>query len=141
MAKAFSFAALVAYGKSTAAPATNFQNAFREDAKKYYAKAGYPSKDEIGILDEITPDVTNTVGQIPELVAGFMHDEDRAFNIPAADDNTAPASIKYAKIPEKTSEGIQTIGPNKNTPWKSTVKAHTEVKVKSNRDAFKKTIK
>ncbi len=138
MAKVFSFAALVAYGKSTSAPASNFQNAFREDAKKFYVKAGCPSKDELGILDEITPDVTNTVSQIPEFVAGFMHDEDRAFTIPAADDNTAPGTISYDKKAEKTTSGVQTIGPNAGKPWTSTIKAHSELKLKVNRDAFKK---
>ena len=138
MAKVFSFAALVAYGKSSATPASNFQNAFKEDAKKFYAKAGYPSKDEIGILDEMTPDVTNTVSQIPEFVAGFMHDEDRAFNIPAADDNTAPATISFKKVPEKSASGVVTIGPSAGQKWESTIKAHSELKLKVNRDAFKK---
>ena len=135
----FSFAAFANYGNSTAAPASNFQHAFVQDAKKFYAKAGYPSKDEIGILDEMTPDVTNTVSQIPELVSGFMHDEERAFDLPAADDKTAPATIKVVKVPEKVTEGVVTIdGPNKGQKWKSTVKAHEEPKLKIKRDAFKK---
>lgn len=137
--KGFSFAAFANYSNSTAAPASNFQHAFVQDAKKFYAKAGYPSKDEIGILDEMVPDVTNTVSQIPELVTGFMHDEERAFDLPAADDKTAPASIKVVKVPEKVTEGIITIdGPNKGKKYKSTVKAHEEPKLKVKRDAFKK---
>lgn len=135
--KVFSFAALANYGNSTAAPATNFQHAFVQDAKKFYAKAGYPGKDEIGILDEIQPDVTNTTSAIPALVSGFMHDEQRAFDLPAPDNNTAPATIKVVKVEEKTSEGVQTIGPNAGQKWKSTVKAHEEPKLKVKRDAFK----
>ena len=137
--KGFSFAAFANYSNSTAAPASNFQHAFVQDAKKFYAKAGYPSKDEIGILDEMVPDVTNTVSQIPELVTGFMHDEERAFDLPAADDKTAPATIKVVKVPDKVTEGIITIdGPNKGKKYKSTVKAHEEPKLKVKRDAFKK---
>ena len=137
--KVFSFAALANYGNSTATPATNFQNAFVQDAKKFYAKAGYPAKEEIGILDEIKPDVTNTVSAIPELVSGFMHDEQRSFDIPAADDNTTAATIQVVHVPEKTTEGIVTIdGPNKGQKWTSTVKAHDELKVKNKRGPFKK---
>lgn len=137
--KGFSFAALANYGNSTATPAANFQNAFVQDAKKFYAKAGYPGKDEIGILDEVKPDVTNTVSAIPEFVAGFMHDEQRSFDIPAADDNTAPATIQVVHVPEKTTEGVVTIdGPTKGQKWKSTVSAHDELKVKNRRGSFKK---
>lgn len=136
--KGFSFAAFANYGNSTATPAANFQHAFVQDAKKFYAKAGYPSKDEIGILDEMTPDVTNTVSQIPELVVGFMHDEERSFDLPAADDKTAPATIKVVKVPENTTEGTITFGPNKGKTYKSTTKAHEEPKLKVKRDAFKK---
>ena len=136
--KGFSFAAFANYGNSTATPAANFQHAFVQDAKKFYAKAGYPSKDEIGILDEMTPDVTNTISQIPELVVGFMHDEERSFDLPAADDKTAPATIKVVKVPENTTEGTITFGPNKGKKYKSTTKAHEEPKLKIKRDAFKK---
>lgn len=137
--KGFSFAAFANYSNSTATPASNFQHAFVQDAKKFYAKAGYPSKDEIGILDEMTPDVTNTVSQIPELVSGFMHDEERSFDIPAADDKTAPATIKVVKVPEKITEGvIQMEGPKKGQKYKTVVKAHEEPKLKVKRDAFKK---
>ena len=137
--KVFSFAAFAAYANSTTSPATNFQRAFVQDAKKFYAKAGYPSKDEIGILDEMVPDVTNTVGQIPELVSGFMHDEQRSFNLPAPDDKTAPATIKVVYVEEKTSEGVVTIdGPNKGQKYKSTTLAHEEPKIKVDRKMFKK---
>lgn len=138
-AKGFSFAALANYGNSTAAPATNLQKAFVQDAKKFVAKCGYPTKDEIGIMDEKTPDLTNTVTAIPDFVSGFMHDEQRAFDLPAPDKNTAPATIKIVKVAEKTSEGVVTIdGPTKGQKWKSTIKAHEEPKLKIKRDAFKK---
>ena len=137
--KVFSFAALAAYGNSTATPASNFQHAFVQDAKKFYAKAGYPSKDEIGILDEMQPDVTNTVSAIPEFVGGFMHDEQRAFDIPAADDKTTAATIQVVHVPEKVTEGIITIdGPNKGQKYKSVTKAHDELNVKNRRGPFKK---
>ena len=137
--KVFSFAAFANYSNSTATPASNFQHAFVQDAKKFYAKAGYPSKDEIGILDEMTPDVTNTVSQIPELITGFMHDEERSFDLPAADDKTAPATIKVVKVPEKTKEGIiQMEGPKKGQKYKTVIKAHEEPSLKVKREAFKK---
>lgn len=137
--KTFSFAALANYGNSTAPSAENFQKAFIMDAKKLYAKAGYPSKDEIGILDEMKPDVTNTVSVIPEFVSGFMHDEQRSFDLPAPDDNTTPATISVIHVEEKTSEGIVTIdGPNKGQKWTSTVGEHDEIKVKNRRNKFKK---
>ena len=136
--KTFSFAALAAYGNGTSTPATNFQHAFVQDAKKFYAKAGYPSKDEIGILDEVTPDVSNTVSAIPEFVAGFMHDEQRSFNLPAMDDKTAPATISVVKVDEKTKEGVTAIGPTAGTKWKKTIVAHEEPKLKVNRKVFVK---
>lgn len=134
----FSFAALSNYGNSTAAPATTFQDAFKEDAKKWYVKAGCPSKDELGILDEVKPDVTNTVSAIPGFVAGFMHDEQREFNIPAADDKTTAATIKVVHKDEETKTGINTMGPNKGEKWTSTVAAHDELVVKNKRGPFKK---
>ena len=136
--KGFSFAALANYGSSLAPAATSFQNAFVQDAKKYYAKAGYPSKDEIGIFDEITPDVTNTVSAIPEFVAGFMKDESRSFDIPAADDKTTAATIKVVHKEEATSTGTIQMGPRKGETYTSTTAAHDELVVKNKRDKFKK---
>ncbi len=137
--KTFSVAALANYGNSSATSAENFQKAFVSDAKKFYAKAGYPSKDEIGILDDMKPDVSNTVSAIPELVSGFMHDEQRSFDLPAPDDNTAPATLTVVHVDEKTTEGVVTIdGPNKGQKWTSTVGEHEEIKVKNRRNKFKK---
>jgi len=134
----FSFAALANYGNSTAPAATNFQQAFVTDAKKFYAKAGYPSKDEIGILDEIKPDLTNTVEAIPQFVAGFMHDEKREFNIPASDDKTTAATIKVVHKDESTSTGTIQMGPDKGKTYTSTTLAHDELVVKNKRGPFKK---
>lgn len=137
--KTFSFAALANYGNSTSAPAEKLQQAFIMDAKKLYAKAGYPSKDEIGILDDMKPDVSNTVSAIPEFVSGFMHDEQRSFDLPAPDDQTAPATISVVHVDEKTTEGVVTIaGPNQGQKWTSTVTEHDEIKVKNRRNKFKK---
>lgn len=136
--KSFSFAAFASYGNSSANAATTFQNAFVTDAKKFYAKAGYPSKDEIGILDEIKPDVTNTTAAIPELVSGFMHDEQRKFDLPAPDDKTSPATISVKSVDKKVKEGVISIeGPNKGKTYKTTIAAHEEVAVKNNNKAFK----
>jgi hypothetical protein len=134
----FSFAALANYGNSTAQAATNLQSAFVTDAKKFYAKAGYPSKDEISILDEIKPDLTNTVEAIPQFVSGFMHDEKRAFDIPAADNNTCAATIKVVSVDEKTKEGTIMLGDKKGETYTSTVLAHDELVVKNKRGPFKK---
>ena len=138
--KKFSFGALANYGNSTAPAATNFQKAFVTDCKKFVAKCGYPSKDEIGIMDEKVSevDVTNTVTQIPQLISGFMKDEQRSFDLPAPDDNTAPATIKVVAVEEKTTEGVQTMGPNAGEKWTSTIGAHEEPKLKVNRTQFKK---
>ena len=137
--KSFSFAALAQYCNSSAESATTFKDAFKQDAKKFYAKAGYPSKDEIDILDEIDPDLTNTSSAIPQLVSGFMKDEQRSFDLPALDDNTAPATISVVHVEEKTTEGVVTIeGPNKGEKWTSTIAEHDEPKLKVRRNKFKK---
>lgn len=137
--KSFSFAALAQYCNSSAESATSLKDAFKQDAKKFYAKAGYPSKDEIDILDEIDPDVTNIASQIPNVVSGFMKDEQRSFDLPALDENTAPATINVVHVEEKTTEGIVTIeGPNKGEKWTSTIAAHDEPKLKVRRNKFKK---
>lgn len=134
----FSFAALANYGNSTATSAVNLQNAFVDDAKRFYAKAGYPSKEEIGILDEIKPDLTNTVSAIPQFVAGFMHDEKRAFEIPAADEKTAAATLNVVAVEETTKTGTITFGDKKGETYESTIAAHEEIKVKNKRGPFKK---
>lgn len=116
----------------------DIQSAFRTDLKKAIAHAGYPSKDEIGVIDEITDfDMSATLSKVPELVSGFMNDEQRSFAIPAADKKTAPATIKIVEIDKKVKTGINQMGANKGQEYKSVTAAHKEVKVKSNTKDFK----
>jgi hypothetical protein len=117
---------------------TEISTAFKSDLKKAIAHAGYPNKDEIGIVDEINDfDMSGTMGCVGSLIGGYMKSEDRKFAIPAVDKNTAPATISIESIPEKTSEGTVLFGPSKGKPYKTTTKKHNEVTVSSNRDAFK----
>ena len=140
--KGFSFAAFVEYGnkcinnQGTSVP---MQDAFKKDLKKAIAHAGYPSKDEIGVVDEINDfELTNTLAQVPALVSGFMKDEQRSFDIPAADENTTPATIKVVAVDEKTKTGTIMLGDKKGEQYSSTIAAHEELSVKNRRDSFKK---
>ena len=142
MSKQFSYAALRDYGNACFNNATgktpHIQEAFRTDLKKAILKAGCPSKEEIGIIDTITDfDMSETLRVMPEIVVGFMRDEDRAFELPAADKKTAPASIRIADVEEKTHEGVIMLGDKKGETYTSTTKAHREYKIKSRTDAFK----
>lgn len=141
--KGFSIASWVAYGNAcinnTTGTTPDIQTAFKGDLKKAIAHAGYPNKDEIGIIDEINDfDMSGTLSAIPEVVSGYMSKEQRAFDIPAADDNTCAASIKVVEVPETTKTGTITFGANKGQTYESTVAAHEELKVKNRRDPFKK---
>jgi hypothetical protein len=129
--KVASMPAWVAYGNA------KLQDAARADFKKNAAKMGYPSKDEIGIVDQTTLDISQTLAAIPAAVSGYMHDEKRAFDLPAPDNKTAPATLKVAAIPEKTKTGVVMLGDKKGETYTSTVKAHEEVKVKSRNKDFK----
>lgn len=139
--KGFSMGAFIAYGNNkinnVSGNDAGIQTAFKTDLKKAIAHAGYPNKDEIGIIDEINDfDMTNTLEKIPEIVSGFMADEQREFNIPAANDKTCPAAIAVVHKDEETSEGVSKMG-GVEKPWKSTTLAHDELKVKNRRDGFK----
>ena len=141
--KSFSFASFVAYGNScinnTTGKTPEIQNAFKSDLKKAIAHAGYPNKDEIGIIDEINDfEMNATLQTVPQLVSGYMRDEKRGFDIPAADSNTCAASIKVISVGEKTKEGINQLGPNAGQPYKSVTAAHDELQVKNRRGPFKK---
>jgi len=141
--KPFSYAAFVAYGNACINNANGktqeLQDAFRADLKKNIAKAGYPSKDEIGIVDTINDfEMGATLRAIPSMVTGFMHDEDRAFELPAVDSNTAAGSLRIASVEEKTREGVIMLGEHKGETYTSTTGAHDEYRVKSNTDPFKK---
>jgi hypothetical protein len=133
--KSFSYAAFVEYGNKN----EKMQSAYKADLKKAIAHAGYPQKDEIGIIDTINDfDMSNIMRAIPETVSGFMHDEQRAFELPAPDKKTAPATIKVVAVDKKTKTGTIAFGEHKGQEYKSTVAAHEEVKVKNNVRDFKK---
>lgn len=141
--KPFSYAAFVAYGNACINNANGknqeLQEAFRTDLKKNIAKAGYPSKDEIGIIDTINDfEMSATLKAMPSVITHFMSDEDRAFELPAVDDKTAPGSLRIASVEEKTREGVIMLGEHKGETYVSTTGAHDEYRVKSNTDAFKK---
>lgn len=114
------------------------QEAARADFKKNAAKLGYPSKDEIGIVDNATLDISNTMSAIPGAISGYMHDEKRAFDLPAPDAKTAPATLKVVSVAKKTKKGTIMLGDRKGETYTSTVEAHEEVKVKSRNKTFKK---
>lgn len=117
----------------------NLQAAARLDFKKNAAKLGYPSKDEISIVDNAKLDISNTLAAIPECISGYMHDEKRAFDLPAPDKKTAPATIKVVAVPKKTKTGTVMLGDKKGQTYTSTIDAHEEVKVKSRNKDFKST--
>ena len=141
--KSFSFAAWVNYGNAcinnTTGNTPEIQTAFKSDLKKAIAHAGYPTKEEIGVVDTINDfDMSATLQTIPKMVSGFMHDEKRSFDIPAADSNTCAATIKVVAVDEKTKEGTIMLGDRKGETYKSTIAAHEELSVKNRRDPFKK---
>lgn len=143
MAGIFSMGAFVAYGNmalnNQKGKSSNLQEAFRADLKKNIARAGYPSKDEIGIIDEINDfSFDNTLKQIPQLVADYMRDENRKFNLPAPDGSCTTASIEIVHKETQTKQGVAKLGKGKDPiPWESTIKEHDEYSLTNNRDAFK----
>ena len=141
--KGFSLASLVAYGNgcinNTKGNTPAIQTAFKTDLKKAIAHAGYPSKDEIGIVDTINDfDMSATMEQIPNIVAGYMKDEQRSFAIPAGDKNSTPCTVSVVHVDKKTTTGVNQFGPNAGKEYTSVCEEHEEYKVKNNRKAFKK---
>ncbi len=142
----FSFAAFAEYGNRLANTANNdFRTAtvnFVENTMNGIGKQfGYPTtKEELHeCLEKYDGyDVSGITDQIPGLVAGFMHDEQRAFDIPAVDNKTCPATIKVVSKDEETKEGTIQFGANKGEQYKTTIEAHEELVVKNNRRPFKK---
>lgn len=134
--KSFSMGEWLAYCNGRAA---TLQAGAKIDFKKNYLKMSCPNKDELdGALAETTLDLSHTMQAIPETISGFMATEHRKFDLPAVDKKTAPATIRVDAVPEKVTEGINQLGPNKGKPYKSVTKAHDEVKVKSHNKDFKK---
>lgn len=141
--KSFSFAAWVSYGNScinnTTGNTPEIQTAFKTDLKKAIAHAGYPTKDEINVVDEINDfDMSATLSKVPEIVSGFMHDEQRSFDLPSPAKDTCAATVKVVSVPEKTKEGTIMLGDRKGETYKTTYSAHDEISVKNRRDPFKK---
>ena len=115
---------------------TAVSQAFRKDVKAAIALAGYPTKDEIDIIDTVEGlKMSNTAAVIPELVGNFMKDTDRNFEIPAVDDNTTATVIGRVHKDETTKEGVSVIGGERKE-WKSTIAAHTEYFAKNKRKPF-----
>lgn len=123
--------AFIAYGEA------KMQEALRADFKANIAKMGYPSKDEIGIVDSTQLTAANTLAAVPGVISSYMRDEARAFALPAPDEKTAPANLKLVDIDKKVSTGTMTFGPKKGESYETVVDAHTEFKVSSNRGDFK----
>lgn len=138
--KTFSMSAFVKYGNECINnQKSGIHDAFVKDFKTNLKRMGNPGPSEMGIVDQYKDwDMSNTLAEVPNLVSGFMHDEKRSFNIPAADKNTAPATLKVVAVDKKVDEGTIQFGENKGKPYKTVTAAHEEIKVKSNRDAFKK---
>ncbi len=138
MAKVASLSAFVKYGNEQINKG-DLKTAFKTDLKKAIARAGYPSKQEIDVVDTIDDfDMSATLSKVPDLVANYVKDEDRAFKLPAVDAKSCPATIKLEEVEEKTHTGISQMGSRKGETYTSTTAAHKEFKLESNRDAFKK---
>lgn len=140
--KGFSMAAFIEYGNgklnNVSGKDMEIQTAFKTDLKKAIAHAGYPSKDEIGIIDEINDfDMSNTLECVPTLVSDFMSDTGRKFDLPAPDNKTCPATIYTKHVAEDTKEGVSKLG-GAEKKWTSTIAAHDVVKVKNHTKGFKK---
>lgn len=115
------------------------QDAFRKTLKAGIKKANYPSCEaELAIIDEINDfDVTPIAEQLPNAMSKYMAETGRAVNLPAPDENTAPATLKLVHKDETVNTGIIQMGDKKGQPYESKVAAHDEFKVKSNNKAFK----
>lgn len=143
MAGIFSMGAFVAYGNAALnnqkGNSSDLQEAFRADLKKNIAIAGYPSKDEIGIIDEIDSfTFENTLKHVPQLVSDYMRDENRKFNIPAPDGSCTDATIEIVHKDRQTKTGVAKLGNGKDPiPWESTIKEHDEFAISNRRDPFK----
>jgi hypothetical protein len=141
---AHSLAALAAWGNKAAnnvnGTTPEIQQAFRQTLKAGIKKANYPSCEaELAIIDEITDfDVTPLAEQLPNAIAKYMAEEKRALNLPAVDDQTAPATLKLVHKDEQTKTGVNQLGPNKGETYESTTAAHDEYRIKSNNKQFKK---
>lgn len=132
----FSLGAFVAYGNAN----TTFQDALKADWMKNADGMGWPNKAEAaGVIKDYTMRADATLTATVPLIPQFMADENRAFNLPSPNPKKiTPGSVKLVHVDTKTKEGTISFGEKKGDTYKSTTTAHTEFKVKNNRDAFKK---
>ena len=116
------------------------QIAVRKFVEKTIRSLGCPNPDEVHdvVYNYNEYDLTPLAERIPNLVSGFMFETRTAFNLPAPNASTAPATLKVRAVDAKTKTGVVTIGPSKGKEYTSTTAAHEEVYVKNFTKAFKK---
>ena len=134
--KSFSFAAFVEFGNKDLNETPEFRDAVHKDMKKMLK--GVIPDNEMDVINDIDVDLSNTLGCMPKLISDFMDKESRAFNIPAPNANTTPATIKIVDKEAETKTGTIQFGANAGKPYTTEIAAHSEFTVKNNRDEFKK---
>ena len=135
----FSISSFVNYGNDQVNnKETALSAAFRKDVKDAIKLAGYPTKDEIDIIDTMDNiKMTNTLEQIPALVGNYIKDTDHDFEIPRTDEETCAVSIARRHVDETIKSGVSVMGGVEKS-WTSVVAAHNEYYVKNKRKPFKK---
>lgn len=144
MAQAYNQALFVAYGNACINNASkktpDIQKAFKADFKKNLKIAGYPTEMDVknGHLDKIDNfDMSNTLACVPEIVAGFVQNEQRGFDLPAVNNKTAAASIKPFHFDKKKHTGQTNFGGETKT-YTSVTGDHEGYKIKNRTSPFKK---
>lgn len=141
MSQAFNMASYVAYGNAQINKPGDIRTAALADFKKNLKLTGYPTAMDVknGILDgkDIQLDHTNLLSHSPEIIAGFIQSEQRAFDLPAVNDKTAAASIKPFVFDEKKHTGQTNFGGETKT-YTSVTKKHSGYKIKNRTSPFKK---
>lgn len=135
----FSFDAFGKYMSAVATKDESVKTAVSTDFLKNLRAMGYPSKTE---AEEVVKNFTGwtfseTAKVIPNVIGGFMADEGKAFTIPSPNKNTTAATISYVDKAEQTKTSKCSFGAHKGETITSTTKAHTEMKIKNNRNDFK----
>lgn len=135
----FSISSFVAYGNTQVnTPDSNLSKAFRKDVKEAIKLAGYPTKNEIDVIDTLENlSMKNTLEQVPSLVGNYMKDTENNFDIPSVDGETCAVSIVRTHRDEVTKTGTSKMG-GAEKEWTSTIAAHNEYYVKNRRKPFKK---
>jgi len=141
MSQAFNMASYVAYGNACINKPGDIRTAALADFKKNLKLTGYPTAMDVknGILDgkDIQLDHSHLLGCTPEIIAGFIQTEQRAFDLPAVNDKTAAASIKPFTFDEKKHTGQTNFGGETKT-YTSVTKKHNGYKIKNRTSPFKK---